>query len=333
MLVVNGELVAVAKRVPGHVVGDGEHTIAELVDDREPGSAARHRPREGADPARARRPGRAHAGASRATRPTACLPPASRLPPLDRQPVDRRHRDRRDRRQVHPDNREMAVRAVKAIGLDVGGVDFLTTDITESYKDIGGGICEVNAAPGLPHARGAERGHAARRGRPGASTCCSRREAPSRIPIAAITGTNGKTTTARMLAHIHEDGRAPRRASPRTDGVYIDGQRTVEGDMTGPVAARMVLRDPKVDVAVLETARGGLLRAGMGVPAVQRRRGAQRQVRPSRSPRHRHARAARRGQAHRGRGGARDAPCSTPTIRSASRWPTTPRPSTSATSR
>jgi cyanophycin synthetase len=87
---------------------------------------------------------------------------------------------------------------------------------------------------------------------------------PSKIPIAALTGTNGKTTTARMLAHImklagHSVGLTT------TDGVYVDGQRTVEGDMTGPVATRMVLSDPFVDVAVLETARGGLLRAGMGV--------------------------------------------------------------------
>jgi cyanophycin synthetase len=87
---------------------------------------------------------------------------------------------------------------------------------------------------------------------------------PSRIPIAAVTGTNGKTTTARMLAHIqklagHHVGLTS------TDGVYIDGQRTVGGDMTGPVATRMVLSDPQVDVAVLEVARGGLLRAGMGV--------------------------------------------------------------------
>jgi cyanophycin synthetase len=87
---------------------------------------------------------------------------------------------------------------------------------------------------------------------------------PSRIPIAAVTGTNGKTTTARMLAHIqklagHHVGLTS------TDGVYIDGQRTVPGDMTGPVATRMVLSDPQVDVAVLEVARGGLLRAGMGV--------------------------------------------------------------------
>jgi cyanophycin synthetase len=87
------------------------------------------------------------------------------------------------------------------------------------------------------------------------------------VPIAAVTGTNGKTTTARMLAHITKmAGYTP--GLTTTDGVYIDGQRTVEGDMTGPVSARMVLSDPHIDMAVLETARGGLLRAGMGVPEV-----------------------------------------------------------------
>jgi cyanophycin synthetase len=87
------------------------------------------------------------------------------------------------------------------------------------------------------------------------------------VPIAAITGTNGKTTTSRMLAHITKmAGYTP--GLTTTDGVYIDGQRTVQGDMTGPVSAQMVLADPQIDIAVLETARGGLLRAGMGVKQV-----------------------------------------------------------------
>ena len=160
----------------------------------------------------------------------------------------------------------MAVRAVRAIGLDVGGVDFISPNIAESYKSVGGGICEINAAPGF-------RMHVA----PSEGTP---RDAagpvidmlfppgtPSRVPIAAITGTNGKTTTARMLAHIAKmAGYTP--GLTTTDGVYIDGQRTVEGDMTGPVSARMVLADPQIDMAVLETARGGLLRSGMGVPQV-----------------------------------------------------------------
>jgi cyanophycin synthetase len=164
---------------------------------------------------------------------------------------------------IHPDNRDMAVRAVRAIGLDVGGVDFISPNIAESYKAVGGAICEINAAPGF-------RMHVA----PSEGTP---RDAagpvidmlfppgtPSRVPIAAITGTNGKTTTARMLAHITKmSGYTP--GLTTTDGVYIDGQRTVEGDMTGPVSARMVLADPQIDIAILETARGGLLRAGMAV--------------------------------------------------------------------
>src|SRR5206468_5941794 len=135
-------------------------------------------------------------------------------------------------------------------------------DITRSHREVGGGICEVNAAPGF-------RMHVApTEGKPRdvagpVMDMLFPPGTPVRIPIAAITGTNGKTTTARMLAHIHKmNGHTVGLCT--TDGVYIDGERTVSGDMTGPQSAQMVLRDPDVDLAVLETARGGLLRAGMG---------------------------------------------------------------------
>jgi cyanophycin synthetase len=152
------------------------------------------------------------------------------------------------------------------VGLDVGGVDFLSKNIAESYRTIGGGICEVNAAPGfrmhVSPSEGTPRDVAAP-----VIDMLFPQGSLSRVPIAAITGTNGKTTTARMLAHLTKmGGHTP--GLTTTDGVYIDGQRTVPGDMTGPVSARMVLADPQIDIAVLETARGGLLRAGMGVREV-----------------------------------------------------------------
>ena len=268
LLVVNGELIAATRRTPGRVVGDGLHTIRQLVE------TVNADPRRGvghekvmtrieldaqADLMLARQaltldsvPGRDQSVLLRSTANLSTGGTATDVTDV-----------------IHPDNREMAVRAITAIGLDVGGVDFLCPDISESYKAVenkGSGICEVNAAPGF-------RMHVA----PSVGTprdaagpvidMLFPQGSPARVPIACITGTNGKTTTSRMLAHITKmAGYTP--GLTTTDGVYIDGQRTVEGDMTGPVATRMVLADPKIDIAVLEVARGGLLRAGMGVPFV-----------------------------------------------------------------
>jgi cyanophycin synthetase len=262
MLVVNGELVAVSKREPGKVVGDGVHTIRELV------AIVNQDPRRGIGHEKVLTQLELDAQALGLLEKLGYTPDS--VPPTGETVYLRltanlstggTATDMTD--VVHPDNAEMAVRAIQAIGLDVGGVDFLTPDITQSYKEIGGAICEVNAAPGF-------RMHSApSEGRPRdvagkVIDMLFPANAPSTIPIAAITGTNGKTTTARLLAHIHK--LAGRRVGlTTTDGVYIDGQRTVEGDMTGPTSARIVLSDPAVEVAVLETARGGLLRAGMAM--------------------------------------------------------------------
>ncbi len=261
ILVVDGELVAAAKRVPGHVVGDGKHTIEQLVDkvNEDPRRGVGHEKvltrlefdhqaerllaKLGYDrdsvPAK---------GEEVFLRSTANLSTGGTA--IDVTDV------------MHPDNREMAVRAINAIGLDIGGVDFLTHDITESYRDAGGGICEVNAGPGFRMHVAPSEGTPRDVAGPVIDMLFPP-ESPSRIPIAAVTGTNGKTTTSRMLAHILKmSGRTVGFTS--TDGVYIDGNLSVPGDMTGPVSAHMILRDPSVDAAVMETARGGMLRSGLG---------------------------------------------------------------------
>lgn len=261
LLVVNGQLAAAARRVPGHVKGDGKHTIAELVD------IVNQDPRRGV-------------GHENVLTRLELDDPAKRLleekgytedtVPADGEEVYLRKTanistggtavDVTD--TIHPDNKLMAERAISAIGLDVGAVDFLTTDITKSYRETGGGICEINAGPGLRMHIAPSEGTPRDVGGaimdmlfpPGAQ---------ARIPIAALTGTNGKTTCSRMLAHILKmAGHVVGQTS--TDAVVIDGNVTVKGDMTGPLSANMVLRDPSVDIAVLETARGGIVRAGLG---------------------------------------------------------------------
>ena len=261
LLVVNGELVAAAKREPGHVVGDGKHTIAELVD------IVNEDPRRGVGHEKVLTRLEFDHQAERLLnkigydhetvlpqdevvylRSTANLSTGGTA--LDVTDV------------IHPDNREMAIRAIKAIGLDIGGVDFLTKDISLSYREAGGGICEVNAGPGFRMHVAPSEGTPRDVAGPVIDMLFPP-DAPTRLPIAAITGTNGKTTTSRMLAHILKmTGFTVGMTS--TDGVYIDGKLTVAGDMTGPTSAHMILRDPSVDAAVMETARGGMLRSGLG---------------------------------------------------------------------
>lgn len=261
ILVVNGELVAAAKRVPGHVVGNGKNTIAELVDE------------INSDPRR----GVGHEKVltrlefdHQAERLLSKLGYTRETVPAEGEAVYLRSTanlstggtaiDVTD--IIHPDNREMAVRTIAAIGLDIGGVDFLTSDISESWRVTGGAICEVNAGPGFRMHVAPSEGTPRDVAGPVIDMLFPE-GAPSTIPMAAITGTNGKTTTARMLAHIMKLAGYTVGLSS-TDGVYIDGRLTVEGDMTGPVSAGMILRDPSVDAAVLETARGGMLRRGLG---------------------------------------------------------------------
>jgi cyanophycin synthetase len=261
ILVVNGSVVAAAQRVPGHVVGDGTHTIGELVEivNRDPRRGVGHEKVLTRllidDQAR-----RLLAAAGQTLDTVLPAGEVFYLRSTGNLSTGGTAIDKTD--SIHYDVRVMAERAVRAVGLDVAGVDYLSPDITRSYKDVGGGIVEINAGPGfrmhVAPTEGEPRDVAGK-----VIEMLFPRGTPSRIPMAAITGTNGKTTTTRMVGQMlkmagYNVGMAT------TDGVYIDGVLSLRGDMTGPFASQLVLRDPTVDAAVLETARGGIVRSGLG---------------------------------------------------------------------
>lgn len=261
ILVVNGKVVAVAERVPAQVIGDGFHSIAQLIEDLNQ------------DPRR----GIGHENAltrivideamlallDKTGRTPATIPMAGeivRLRDTANLSTGGTAVDRTD--VIHPANRAVAEQAAAVVGLDVCGIDFLSPDITRPVRETGGGIVEVNAAPGfrmhLEPSSGTPRDVAAP-----VIDMLFPRGRRSRIPIFAITGTNGKSTTARMVSRILcQSGRNVGMTS--TSGIYFNGHLMVEADASGPKSARTVLRNAKVDAAVLETARGGILREGLG---------------------------------------------------------------------
>lgn len=261
VLVINNEVVAVAERVPAHVVGDGQHSIAELIEivNRDPRRGFGHEKvltriklthqselllkRAGYTLDTVLAPGEIFYLASTANLSTGGTA------------IDRTT-------EIHFETREIARRAAMVIGLDIAGIDIITPDISQPLREVGGGVVEVNAGPGfrmhLQPSEGTPRNVAKL-----VIDMLFPRGQPARIPIISITGTNGKTTTARMVAHILKMN-GQRVGLTTTDGIYIDGELYMKGDMTGPWSARMVLKDPTVDAAVLETARGGILREGLG---------------------------------------------------------------------
>ncbi len=261
VLVVNGEVVAVSQRVPGHVVGDGKRPIRELVD------VVNSDPRRGV-------------GHEKVLTRIEIDDQADRLLKLAGYTVDTVLKDGEvfalratgnlstggtavDKTDViHPDNIDIATRAAKVVGLDVAGIDLICKDISRSAREHGGAIVEVNAAPGFRMHLAPTEGTPRNVAGPVVDMLFPS-GSPARIPMAAITGTNGKTTTARMVAHILKMA-GKRVGLTTTDGIYIDGERVLKGDMTGPWSARVVLMDPTVEAAVLETARGGILREGLG---------------------------------------------------------------------
>jgi len=163
--------------------------------------------------------------------------------------------------EVHPANVFMFERIAKIIGLDICGIDVMAMDLRTPVSENGGAILEVNAAPGcrmhIEPAEGLPRNVA----EPVVDMLFPKGSA-GRIPIIAVTGTNGKTTTTRLIAHIAKTA-GKKTGYTTSDGVYIQNQLMMKGDCTGPISAQFVLKDPTVDFAVLECARGGILKAGL----------------------------------------------------------------------
>ncbi|HET7236330.1 MAG TPA: cyanophycin synthetase [Actinomycetota bacterium] len=261
VLVIGGRMVAVAERVPAHVLGDGTHTVAELVEltNQDPRRGIGHEkvltkikvdeaaialvkkqgyamvdvPAEGAFVKLAATGNMSTGGIS----------------------IDRTW-------EAHEENVEIAEEAARVVGLDVAGIDFLAPDISQPVRETGGAIVEVNAAPGFrmhTHPTEGEPQYVAKH----VVDLLFPPGTPSRIPIVAVTGSNGKTTTTRMIAHIFK-GMGRSVGMTTTDGIYIDERLVKRADASGPKSAQMVLQNPRVDLAVFETARGGILREGLG---------------------------------------------------------------------
>ena len=260
-LVIDGKIAAIAERVPAHVVGDGTHTIAELVDE------TNADPRRGVGHEKVLTRIKVDEAAIALVKEQGyamdAVPPSGELVKLTLTgnmstggiSIDRTF-------EAHPENVEIAEEAARVIGLDIAGIDFICPDITEPVREAGGAICEVNAAPGFRMHTHPTIGDPQFISKsvvdmlfpPGA---------PSRIPIVSVTGTNGKTTTSRMIAHIFK-GMGRKVGMTSTDGVVIDERLVIRADASGPKSARMVLQNPRVDFAVFEVARGGILREGLG---------------------------------------------------------------------
>ncbi|MFK0732574.1 MAG: cyanophycin synthetase [Gloeotrichia echinulata IR180] len=261
VLVVDGKVVAVAERVPAHVIGNGRSSISELIEEtnQDPNRGDGHDnvltkieldrtsyqllERQG------------YTLNSVPPKGTICYLRATANLSTGGIAVDRTD-------EIHPENLWLAQRVVKIIGLDIAGMDIVTTDISRPLREVDGVIVEVNAAPGfrmhVAPSQGIPRNVAG-----AVMDMLFPNEQSSRIPILSVTGTNGKTTTTRLLAHIYKQtGKVV--GYTTTDGTYIGDYLVEAGDNTGPQSAHVILQDPTVEVAVLETARGGILRSGLG---------------------------------------------------------------------
>ena len=260
-LIVGGKMQAIAERVPAHVVGDGSHTVTELVE------ITNADPRRGVGHEKVLTRIKVDDAAVALVKDQGWemddVPPEGQMVKLALTgnmstggiSVDRTF-------EAHPDNVEIAEEAARMIGLDVAGIDFICPDIASPVRETGGAICEVNAAPGFRMHTHPTVGEPQFIAKPVVDLLFPP-GSPSRVPIVSVTGTNGKTTTARMIAHIFK-GIGRKVGMTSTDGVVIDERLVIKADASGPRSARMVLQNPRVDFAVMEVARGGILREGLG---------------------------------------------------------------------
>lgn len=264
ILVVGGEVVAVAERTPAGIVGDGVQTVAALIEqtNRDPRRGDGHE----RVMTRIKVDDHVREMLAREDLSLESVPEAGRqvqLRATANLSTGGSAIDRTD--EIHPENAEIMRQAVAVVGLDVAGVDLVAPDISRSIRQAGGGIVEINAAPGLRMHLQPSEGRPRNVARPIIASLF-RRGDTGRIPIFAITGTNGKSTTGRMVASILTQA-GLRVGLTNTSGVYIGGQQITRGDASGPKSARLVLTNPTVDAAVLEVARGGILREGLGFDA------------------------------------------------------------------
>ncbi len=260
-LVIDGRIAAIAERVPAHVIGDGSHTVAELVE------ITNADPRRGVGHEKVLTRIKVDAAAVDLVAEQGFtmdgVPERGAMVKLTLTgnmstggiSIDRTM-------EAHPENIEIAEEAARVVGLDIAGIDFIAPDITQPVRETGGGICEVNAAPGFRMHTHPTVGDPQYVAKPVIDMLFPP-GTPSRIPIVAVTGTNGKTTTSRMIAHIFK-GIGRKVGMTSTDGVLVDERLVIRADASGPRSARMVLQNPRVDFAVFEVARGGILREGLG---------------------------------------------------------------------
>jgi cyanophycin synthetase len=260
VLVVNGKVIAVAERVPAHVIGNGKSTITELVAQVNQDS----RRGEGHENILTRITIDEHSeqvlAQQRLTvnsipkKGEICYLKATANLSTGGTAIDRTE-------EIHPQNIWIAQRAARIIGLDIAGIDIASPEISRPLSEVDGVIVEVNAAPGLrmhlQPSEGTPRNVAAP-----ILDMLYPPDRPQQIPIVAVTGTNGKTTTTRLIAHIFRQTKKTV-GYTTTDGTYIGDYLAEPGDNTGPQSAQLILQDPSVEIAVLETARGGILRSGL----------------------------------------------------------------------